>query len=135
MRRDIKTCVALHIGVHSVSWTHLQANNHQVSEILDWKHCDLSDNKPHINDLVQTVLHIDDLIPKADCYVLENPQVAQAVQPGSPVQININVQKSQIIGMISSILANRSKASIYLYNPNDKLRPTVFFFKSLLASK
>lgn len=145
VRGTIESCVSVHIGVSSVTWTRFLIHPDLPCEVTHWNHFDISEKKLHLSDFVQIVLYIDSLLPDANIYVLENPQMAQPSAPGSPVQVNINIQKSQLISMLSIILANRSfDDSFFKQEENSeneeeikKSQPqqNVLFLKPFLASR
>lgn len=145
IRTTIESCVSVHIGVSSVTWTRFFLHPDQPCEVTHWNHFDISEKKLHLSDFVQIVLYINSLLPEADVYVLENPQMAQPSAPGSPVQININIQKSQLVSMLSIILANRNLENT-VYNQQEetseddeanKVKPQqkVLFLKPFIASR
>ncbi|XP_004522384.1 uncharacterized protein LOC101451802 [Ceratitis capitata] len=113
-RKEIKSCLSLRIGVSSVSWARLELpETESVNEpctLTHWQHHEITEKKMHLGDLVQRLLYVDHLIPKADCYLLENPQLAQInSNPGSVDQQNISVQKSQVIAVLAFALCSRER--------------------------
>lgn len=144
VRTTIESCVSVHIGVSSVTWTRFLIHPDLPCEVTHWNHFDISEKKLHLSDFVQIVLYIDSMLPEANVYVLENPQMALPSAPGSPVQVNINIQKSQLISMLSIILANRNYDSSFFNQEENseneeskKIQPqqTVLFLKPFLASR
>lgn len=112
-RQQIRSCSSIRIGVSSVSWARLElTNDNQTAPCLltDWQHYEVSEKKLHLNDLIQRCLYIDHLIPTADCYLFENPQMAQvSTNPGNADQQNINIQKAQITAVLSFALSARRR--------------------------
>lgn len=106
-RSSLKSFVSVHVGVSSVSWTAFALLPDRPTVVTNWNHSDMDEKKLHLSELIEIVSKIIFSIPEADLYILESPQTAQAQAPGSPTQININIQKSQLIGMVSLALANR----------------------------
>lgn len=149
-RTTIESCVSIHMGVSSVTWTRFLLHPDLPCEVTHWNHFDISEKKLHLSDFVQIVLYINSLLPEADVYILENPQMAQPSAPGSPIQVNINIQKSQLISMLSLILANRNHDNKF-FNEQEfgleeesledvelkKIQPQqkVFFLKPFLSSR
>lgn len=82
----------------------------------DWNHYDFADTRYHLYDLIQSVSQINYLIPSADVYVLEAPPIARPTGPGSATQLNINIQRSQLVGMISLALNDRTCTKEYHRN-------------------
>ncbi|XP_055371891.1 transcription elongation factor, mitochondrial isoform X2 [Condylostylus longicornis] len=134
LRMHMKTCLSLYIGVSTISWTRFELNVSDLCTLTHWNCIDILHKKMHVNDLVEQCLVLINEIPDSDCYVLENPKVAQMAQPGSPPQININIQKSQIIAIISYGLRNRKWVENNR-NLSSKSFPNLFFLKRYLHSR
>jgi transcription elongation factor, mitochondrial len=130
----VDSCVSLFVAVNTVAWARFQLAKGQPTAVTDWNYFKLDDKKLTLADLVQMVLLLDKKIPAADVYVFETPLVAQQTAPNSPVQININVQKSQLIATLATILAKRGTESM---DTSGGLEPqqTVFFLKHYLPSR
>lgn len=108
-----KSCVSLNINVSNVTWSKIDVKEKDYPcELTHWGYYDLTDKRLHISDLVQRCRYIEKIIPEADCYILENPQLAQGGAPGSADQTNINVQRSQIISMLNLALASRTNFTL-----------------------
>ena len=93
------------------------------------------------------------IISTGDVYVLESlPSAQGGKQPGSPIQMNINIQKSQFVAMASVLLANRCQNSdkqseepeacgendednVLLLGKKTKFNQKVFFLRQFLASR
>ncbi|ETN63173.1 hypothetical protein AND_005120 [Anopheles darlingi] len=103
----VTSCVSLYVGLDYVTWARFKVTKDQPTALTGWNSYNISDRKLHLAELIRNVTHINQLIPEADVYVVENPPVAQATAMGSAVQTNINVQRSQLIGMLMLMLANR----------------------------
>ncbi|XP_035792644.1 uncharacterized protein LOC118466895 [Anopheles albimanus] len=103
----ITSCVSLYVGLDYVTWARFKVTKDQPTALTGWNSYNISDRKLHLAELIRNVTHINQLIPEADVYVVESPPVAQATAMGSAVQTNINVQRSQLIGMLMLMLANR----------------------------
>lgn len=151
IRKSIKTCVSVQIGLDNISWTKFRLNHNedhsQIRSIVmeEWNSFEIGDDKKlNLTDLIQILLLVNRKIPEGDVYILEAlPNIAQAKQPGSPVQININVQKSQFVAMLSIVLANR-RNNLEVDQQMEEIeglpkkspgQQQVFFLKNYLASK
>ncbi|KAI8123367.1 mitochondrial, Transcription elongation factor [Lucilia cuprina] len=103
-RESIKSCVSVRIGVNSITWARLDVSGVDVNApclLTHWAHHEISEKKLHLNELIQRCLYVNHLIPAADCYLFENPQMAQASNnPGSVEQQNINIQKAQVTSIM-----------------------------------
>lgn len=142
----IKSCVALYVGISSISSIRLQINdNGKGINVSDWYHYDFTDTRYHLYDLIQSVSYVNYLIPSADVYVLEAPPVARPSGPGSVTQLNINIQRSQLIGMISLALNDRKCTNEYHRNVTQssvdtnsdavEKHKTLLFLKQFAASR
>lgn len=116
VRKSITSCVSLHLDLSCIAWTKFKLNpksedNPSIKSITieDWNCFEIADadKKLSLTDLIQILLYINNKIPTAESYVMEAQQVVQQTQPGNPVQMNVNVQKSQLIAMLSILLASR----------------------------
>ncbi|XP_061386889.1 uncharacterized protein LOC133321834 [Musca vetustissima] len=111
---QIKSCVSVRVGVNSVTWSRLQlppADSNEPCQLTHWHHHEISEKKLHLHELIQRCLYVNHMIPDADCYLFENPQMAQASNnPGSVEQQNINIQKAQVTAVMGYALASRHNA-------------------------
>jgi transcription elongation factor len=151
VRKSIKSCVSVQIGLDNISWTKFRIihdeDDSKVKCLImeDWNNFEMGeDKKLSLTDFIQILLLINKKIPDGDVYILEAlPNIAQVKQPGSPVQVNINVQKSQLVAMLGILLANRkNNVDMDLSDDeNEELKrksfgqQKVFFLKNYLASK
>lgn len=120
-------------------------NASNIINVSDWTHYDFSDQRISLHELIQMVSYINYLIPVADVYVLETPPIARSTGPGTVTQINVNVQRSQLAGMISLALNDRVYTKTYYENRdginNDgkicqqKQPLSVLFLKQFVASR
>ncbi|XP_055529874.1 uncharacterized protein LOC129721385 [Wyeomyia smithii] len=124
----VKSCVSLYIGLDFVTWAKFDIIQKTPTVLTGWNSFAIPDRKLHISDLIRVVSQINQLIPKADVYVVENPAVAQMAIGGSAIKTNINVQKSQLIAMIMVILTNRTKE-------NTDIPENVFFLKQYISAR
>ncbi|BFF96808.1 transcription elongation factor mitochondrial [Drosophila madeirensis] len=110
-RTRIVSSVGVRIGVTSVSWARIEIgkNDKEPCRLTHWQHHELNDKKLHLAELARRCLYVTHQMPQADCYVLENPQMAQASSnPGSIDQQNVNIQKSQVTAILSYALLSRA---------------------------
>lgn len=129
-RQSITSSVGVRIGVTSVSWARLELpeSKYAPCELTHWQHHEINDKKLHLAELVCRCLYVAHQIPQADCYILENPQMAQASSnPGSIDQQNVNIQKAQITAMLSYALLARS-------NP-DESKSNLFYLRRFLTAR
>lgn len=129
-RQLITSSVGVRIGVTSVSWARLELpeNTYSPCTLSHWQHHEINDKKLHLAELVRRCIYVAHQIPHADCYILENPQMAQASSnPGSIDQQNVNIQKSQVTAVLSYALMSRT-------NPNET-KTNLFYLRRFLAAR
>ncbi|XP_055855489.1 uncharacterized protein LOC129918789 [Episyrphus balteatus] len=126
--QEINSCVSINIGVSSVIWSRLELNKDGPCNLTHWERHDINDKKLHLRDLIERCLYVDYLIPKADCYIFENPQIAQSSAPGNAEQVNINVQRSQLLAILGYALASRNTST-------ERSKPNIFYLKRFLAAR
>lgn len=141
-QRDvIKSCVAVRIGVNSITWARLELPARTMKapcELTHWAHHEISEKKLHLNDLIQRCLYVNHLLPLADCYIFENPQMAQASNnPGSVEQQNINIQKAQVIAIMGCALSARNGQirGLSETDKGTKYSPNVFYLRRFLTAR
>ena len=157
VRKTTSTCVALNIGLNSIAWSkfrlHYNRDSSQLKyiEVEDWNSYEIpEDKKLHMSELINIVIYVNKKIPQGDVYVMEAlPSAQQAKQPGNPIQVNVNVQRSQFVAMSSVLLANRNSDSVEEIDELDekdddkrihlakklKFNQHVFFLRQFLASR
>ncbi|XP_037934264.1 uncharacterized protein LOC119668732 [Teleopsis dalmanni] len=140
VKQNIRSSVAIRISVSSLSWSRLELPttlNSSPCLLTDWQHYEIPEKKLHLSELVQSCLGAMELIPEADCYIFENPQTAQpTTNPGNAEQQNINVQKAQIIAMLSYALRSRGSHSEVLSNETKIVsNGKVYFLRRFLAAR
>ncbi|XP_033237574.1 uncharacterized protein [Drosophila pseudoobscura] len=92
-------------------------------------HHELNDKKLHLAELARRCLYVTHQIPQADCYVLENPQMAQASSnPGSIDQQNVNIQKSQVTAIMSYALLSRG-------DPDETKCNNLYYMRRFLTAR
>ncbi|CAD7080419.1 unnamed protein product [Hermetia illucens] len=127
MRDQYKSCVSVFTTVSSITWARIVLTDNNPCHLSHWQHHEISEKRMHIGDLVRNMLYVIKMIPEADCYVMENPQIAQAAAPGGAEQVNINVQKAQITGLLNYGLMSRANLKLDQSN--------VFYLKKYLSSR
>ncbi|XP_053954177.1 uncharacterized protein LOC128860587 [Anastrepha ludens] len=149
-RSEIRSSVSLRIGVSSVTWTRLVLPTLDSSNVpcclTHWEHHEITEKKLHLGDLIQRLWYINHLIPDADCYIFENPQMAQmSSNPGSVDQQNINIQKCQVIAVLAYALFARGRRAEATKDGHESIdevdkksvvqRPNVFYIRRFLAAR
>lgn len=155
VRKRIKSCVAFHVDLNYIGWAKLSVSDAEKltsippitnSIVLDeWASFEIGheDKKQSLSDLIEVLINLNDLIPPADVYVLESlPSQQASKQPGNIVQMNVNVQKSQLFAMLSVLVATRGAAVKNVQDPEVgedakgvKKQPPVYFLKNYLSSR
>lgn len=157
VRDSINTVVSLHVDLNYFAWTKFYYNRNANEKlevpkinILAWNCYDIrnQDKKLRLSDLIQFLVELNDQIPEADAYVIESlPIAVQARQPGSALQVNLNIQKTQMIAMLSVLMASRcSMNKILIKNdaeesnskiPKDEQTyfDSVYFLRNFLPSR
>ncbi|CAO1430346.1 unnamed protein product [Diamesa serratosioi] len=129
VRKSITSCVSLHMDLSCIAWTKFKLNpksdeDPSIKSIIieDWNCYEIADadKKLNLTDLIQILLYISNKIPTAESYVIEAQQVVQQTQPGNPVQMNVNVQKSQLIAMLCMLLASRDGNQVIIKQDVDE---------------
>lgn len=136
-RAELRSCVSLRIGVSSVTWARLELPESESINVpcnlTHWEHHDITEKKLHLGDLVQRLLYVDHLIPNADCYIFENPQMAQInSNPGTVHHQNISIQKSQVTAVLAYALCARSR---YNNKKTEEIWPNVFYLRRFLTAR
>ncbi|XP_058066694.1 uncharacterized protein LOC131216265 [Anopheles bellator] len=132
----LTSCVSLYIGLDYVTWARFKVRKDDSTALVGWNSYSIADRKLHLSELIRSVTDICQLVPEADVYVVENPPVAQASAMGSAAQTNINVQRSQLIGMLMLMLSNRPPAfAQQTEESGDAIGGNVFFLKQYLSAR
>lgn len=151
VRKSIRTCVSLNLGLDCIAWTKFSLNYHEEStnikciNVEEWDSHSIDEGKKlNIPDLIHIMSYVNQRLPEADAYVLEAlPSINAAKQPGNVAQVNINIQKYQSIAMLSVLLANRnaSQESFDQFADHEEnlkkksYSQQVFFLRNYLASR
>lgn len=132
-RIQLKSCLGINITMDRISWAKItKKDSNGPMTFNEWDDYEFGDKRLHLSDLAINVKKICDKLPVADAYVLETPIAAQPALPGKNViQLNINVQRSQIIGMLGLGLLYKRQETL---NPED-LSQHVFFLKNFLPAR
>lgn len=122
VRKSITSCVSFYVDLNSVAWTKLTFSSENDGSgvenpicIDEWMCYEVGndDKKLSLSDLIEVLITLNNKIPYADVYVVEAQQMPQAAkQPGSPVQMNFNIQKAQFLAMLSILMASRESSVI-----------------------
>lgn len=133
-RHAIESCVSFHVDVNYISWAKLSFRSSEMSSayVDEWACHEIGndDKKLSLSDLIQVLVIMNQKIPKADVYVVESqPTQKQSSQAVNSIQMRFNVQKSQVLAMLSVLMAAREKTITKETNEN------VFFLKNYLSSR
>jgi transcription elongation factor len=117
IRNKVNTVVSFHIDLNYFAWTKFyydrQANEEleEPKYFIDGWNCyefAKQEKNLRLTDLVELLVKFNDRIPEADVYTIESlPVAVQAKQPGSALQVNVNIQKTQLTAMLSILMASR----------------------------
>uniref|UniRef100_A0A1B0EXZ7 Uncharacterized protein n=1 Tax=Phlebotomus papatasi TaxID=29031 RepID=A0A1B0EXZ7_PHLPP len=125
-RNKVRSLCSVQVGIDSVSWCRMELQDEEDPSIVThWQYFSLNSKKSHLSDLTQMIMHVNQLIPDTDAFVLETPITRQASPAVNATQIAVNVRQSQIIAMMTLILSLRSQ----------DFNPCVFFLKTYLAAR
>lgn len=125
-RNKVRSLCSVQVGIDSVSWCRVELQEKEdPSVVTHWQYFSLNSKKSHLNDLTQMIMHVNQLIPESDAFVLETPITRQASPAVNATQIAVNVRQSQIIAMMTLILSLRSQ----------DFNSCVFFLKTYLAAR
>lgn len=154
VRSSIKSIVSFHADLNFIAWTKLRLEPNESSPgqivVEEWMTQEIScedDKKLSLIDLIKILMPLCKEIPSGDVYVVEAQQMSTASQQGATsIQININVEKAQLIAMLSILMASRSsspktsssdeepKASVNALKNTSKSMP-LYFLRNFLASR
>ncbi|KAL5290694.1 hypothetical protein ACFFRR_010200 [Megaselia abdita] len=122
----ITSCSSIRVGVSNISWASFEfSSEDQNIRVTRLENYTFNERKLHIGELIKKVVNTAKHIPESDCYVFENPKIATPGTPGNAEQVNINVQQSQVLAMLSLVLSQRNTTSI----------DNVFFLKRYLYAR
>lgn len=134
VRKRIKSCLGVNVTVNNISWAKLTLNSDPTKpmKFTAWSDYAIDDKKLHLVDLVSITKLICADMPQADAYVLETPPVSQPTLPGKNVtHVNVNLQRSQLIGMTALGLLHKQQETIEPAIPSQQ----VFFLRNFLPSR
>lgn len=141
-RWSITSFISFHVDVNHIAWAKCTIGGGKVS-VGDFAFYALGedDKKPSLSDLIQVLVLLHGKIPEADVYVFEMQQTSRpATQPGKPTQIIVDVQRSQVLAMLSVLMAVRdetvTKKEMDLpVDANEAAHQKVFFLKNYVSSR
>lgn len=108
----ITSCSSIRVGITNISWASFEfCPENQNIEVTHLENYTFNEKKIHIGELVNKVWKASKHIPETDCYIFENPKIATPGSPGNAEQVNINVQQSQVLAMLSLIFRQRNTTS------------------------
>ncbi|KAM9040947.1 transcription elongation factor, mitochondrial-like [Megaptera novaeangliae] len=130
IRSKVNTVVSFHIDLNYFAWTKFyydrQANEEleEPKYFIDGWNCyefAKQEKNLRLTDLIELLVKFNDRIPEADVYTIESlPVAVQAKQPGSALQVNINIQKTQLTAMLSILMASRRSVNKMLASDDCK---------------
>jgi len=116
-RNKINTVVSFHIDLNYFAWTKFYYDRQANEELEEpkffvdgWNCYEFAKQEKNLRltDLIELLVKFNDRIPEADVYTIESlPVAVQAKQPGSALQVNVNIQKTQLTAMLSILMAAR----------------------------
>ena len=110
LRKTITSCVAFHVDLKYIGWSKVSLSQDETIYVDEWVCHEIGNEaaKMSLSDLTEILVFLNGLIPTADVYVLESLLAPQAQkQPGSLIQMNLNIQRYQIVAMLSILMASR----------------------------
>lgn len=156
IRTKAQTVVSFHVDLNYFAWTKFYYDrdaDEQLEEpkfyVDGWNCFEFAKQDKHLKltDLIELMIKFNEHIPHADLYTLESlPPAIQAKQPGSALQVNVNIQKTQLIAMLCALMASRRSANKLLsateseqnFSDQPKEIPyidSVYFLKNFLPSR
>lgn len=154
VRESISTVVSFHADLNYFAWTKFYFNRNEKLDIPmfcveEWNCCEMGnqEKKLRLPGLVEQLVKLSHQIPHADVYVMESlPIAVQAKQPGSALQVNLNIQKTQFVAMLSVLMASRSSLNKLITKKgvkNESVEDTermayydsVYFLRNFLPSR
>lgn len=122
----ITSCSSIRVGISNISWASFEFSpENQAIQVTILENYTFNERKLHVGELVNKVIKTSKHIPETHCYVFENPKIGTPGTPGNAEQVNINVQQSQVLAMLSLILSQRNTSSF----------ENVFFLKRYLYAR
>lgn len=136
-RTTIRNCVALNVAVNSISWTRIEIESDRQFKVTDWSHVPIDNKKFQTHELAELALQVNRNIPEADVYLIENPARSPTMMGNAnAAAINVNVEKAQLIAMLSALLMNRTEATESIVEGVEGSSPTnLYFVKQFAAAK
>lgn len=136
-RATIRNCVALNVAVNSISWTRIEIESDRQFRVTDWTHVPIDNKKFQTHELAELALRVNRKIPEADVYLIENPARSPTMMGNAnAAAINVNVEKAQLIAMLSALLMNRTESTETIVEGVEGTSPTnLYFVKQFAAAK
>lgn len=128
-RIGIRNCLALNVAVNSISWSRVEIENDRQFKVTDWQHVPIDHKKFQTHELAELALKVSRSVPEADVYLMENPARAPTMMNNQNA-INVNVEKAQLIAMLSALLMNRTSTEMVEGAPTN-----LYFVKQFAAAK
>lgn len=130
-RMSIQTCVALNVAASSVSWSRIEIESDRQFKVTEWKHMPIDNKKFQTHELAELALRMSKKIPTADVYLMENPTRTPTMMGNQNANaINVNVEKAQLIAMLSALLMSRNDSEVLESTPTN-----LYFVKQFAAAK
>lgn len=130
-RTSIRTCLALNVAANCISWSRIEIETDRQFKITEWSHVPIDNKKFQTHELAELALKVSRQIPEADVYLMENPTRAPTMMGNQNANaINVNVEKAQLIAMLSALLMNRSDSEIV-----EGSATNLYFVKQFAAAK
>ncbi|XP_059046175.1 uncharacterized protein LOC131841843 isoform X2 [Achroia grisella] len=138
IRQKCNTVLAVYTAVNSVCWTLIDKENY---EVLEWNCLSLdysNDKRLQLTDILNIAWKVTNKLPIADIYVMKaEPTTLRAAgsDPNNPKVLAINLQKSQMVSMIVSLITARSNdiaSRSSNGDNNQELNNNVYFLRPAL---
>lgn len=130
IRNKVNTVVSFHIDLNYFAWTKFYYDRQANEELEEpkffvdgWNCYEFAKQEKNLKltDLIELLVKFNDRIPDADVYTIESlPIAVQAKQPGSALQVNVNIQKTQLTAMLSILMAARRSVNKMLAGDESK---------------
>ncbi|XP_037032713.1 uncharacterized protein LOC119071769 isoform X1 [Bradysia coprophila] len=102
---QIKSFTAIQCGLTGLAWCTFVLTPNALTNITHWEWRPLPQSKLSLHLMASFISNALKAVPQSDFYVFENPV---ATNVGSSQKVNLNVQLSNMIGMASVLVAQRS---------------------------
>ncbi|XP_026762675.2 uncharacterized protein LOC113521352 [Galleria mellonella] len=122
IRQECSQVLAVYVAVNSVCWTLIDKRNY---EVLEWKYHSIDypeGKKMQITDILNIAWKVTQQLPTADiCVMKAEPTTLRAAgsDPNNPKVLAVNLQKSQMVAMIVSLINAKSNNINTSLNPDE----------------